>query len=67
MFKAKFTFEFVHSTGRGFVNVDIILEAKDKFSAEKQALLTACSQLTDLKSKQLLYYKIEDYVQQQKY
>lgn len=67
MFKAKFTFEFVHYTGRGFVNVDIILEAKDKFSAEKQALLTACSQLNDLKSKQLLYYKIEDYVPQQKH
>ena len=67
MFKAKFTFEFVHNTGRGFINVDIILEAKDKWLAEKEATILACSQLAELKNKQLLFYKVDAYVPEKKY
>lgn len=61
MYKAKITFEFAHSTGRGFINIDIFLDAKDKYFAEKNAVLIACSQLSELKNKQLLFIKIEEY------
>lgn len=66
MYKSKFTFEFAHSTGRGLITIDVFIDAKDKFAAEKNAIIIACSQLNELKNKNLLFNKTEEYEQSKK-
>jgi hypothetical protein len=59
MYNAKFTFEFAPGTGaKGIIQFTIVLDAPDKFKAEKIAILMACSQLKNLNEVDLLYFNV---------
>lgn len=69
MYKAKFTFESLTTSSltKVLITINIVLEASDKFKAEKTAIVLACKQIQDLSKTNLLYYSCEEFKPEQEY